>query len=94
MAVPPGARDVDPGAEAERLAKARASLPVCNWPVLLDEQHQVVYGDETQWVQIRVAVERPRPVPADLGTQLAKVIRANWPGPQRDDSADYADAAQ
>lgn len=81
--LPPGARRIDPGAEAARLAEARKrATEVASWPVLVDEIRQVPGEDGAEgmiFVHLRVAANRLAPVPADLAGRLAAVLAENWP---------------
>ena len=68
--VPPGIRETDPDAEAARLAEAR-KRPL-DAALLVDEVHHV----NLVAMHIVVTAEKHVPVPSDLGTKLANVLRS------------------
>lgn len=76
--MPPGLHPVDPDAEAARLIDERNRVHPDRWPVLCDETFYVKDGDGLRPVRIRVTSDEFRPVPADLGAQIAVLIRANF----------------
>ncbi len=74
--VPPGIREIDPQAEADRLAAERHALPAA---VIADEIFFAVHDGKRIAVRVAVTAECFLPVPADLGRKLADVIRENLP---------------
>ena len=77
--VPPGIREIDPDAEAARLAAARQRPR----HVLCDEVHQITSDGVTGFVSITVTSTIPPPVlRAALGTALYDVVADQCYPPQ------------
>jgi hypothetical protein len=71
----PGAREVDPEAEAARLAAERIRSPD-GWPLLCESVHMIRLGDATPMIRIQVTMsETPGAIPADLSDRIAALIR-------------------
>jgi hypothetical protein len=77
----PGAREVDPLAEAARLADDRVLWKDrLGYTLLLEDIRQVQRaGADPVYAHIVVTVSESHPVPHDLGAKIADVIRENWP---------------